>query len=144
MEMFREITQKLYNHKFIRYIVVGGTTFVIDLGLLILLKLHFHLSIPVATTIAYWTSIIFNFTLNRWWSFNIAEKKNLSKHMFSYLLLLSFNYLFTVIFVSLMSKYMSFALAKILAVLLSTPWTYIIYKNIIFKKEEPINTSGDI
>lgn len=144
MNILNELLKSLYNHKFIRYLFVGGTTFVIDFGLLIFLKVHVHLSIPIATTIAYWTSIIFNFVLNRWWSFSISEKNNLSKHAISYSILLGFNYLFTLIFVSSMSKYMSFAIAKIFAVLISMSWTYIIYKNIIFKKKAPLNTNEDI
>lgn len=122
----------LYRHNLVRYLFVGGTTFIIDFGLLVLLHGKLHLNITLATTIAYWSSILYNFTLNRNWTFSASENKKLHKHLAAYGILLGCNYLFTIAFVSIASHFMNYAVAKTIAVILQTSWTYRIYKNVIF------------
>lgn len=94
------------------------------------------LGLALATSIAYWVAIIYNFTLNRLWTFSIAEKESLHKHLASYLILLGFNYLFTVIFVSEVGHHIYFGLAKAIAVIIQTTWTYSVYKNVIFVRKD--------
>ena len=127
------LVRKLYNHRIFRYILVGSTTFALDIGLLFFFKLRVGLGLAEATTIAYWVSILWNFIFNRWWSFNIKEIKSLHKHALTYGILLGFNYIFTLFFVSIISRFIYFGIAKTLAVIIQTSWTYLIYKNYIFK-----------
>lgn len=122
----------LYQHPFVRYVFVGGSTFVIDFTLLYVLHESLDINLPISTTVAYWASIVYNFMLNRWWTFSASENKKLHKHATAYLVLLGFNYIFTVIFVSLMSHIVYFGIAKVLAVAIQILWTYRIYKNVIF------------
>ena len=58
----RTLSIKLYNHHFVRYVFVGGTTFIIDLGLLVLLHGFLHVNLAIATSIAYWVAIAYNFS----------------------------------------------------------------------------------
>jgi putative flippase GtrA len=136
MDKTKNFTYFLYQHHLVRYIFVGGTTFILDFGLLVILHQRISINLAVATSIAYWLSIIYNFILNRQWTFSVGEKEKLRKHLSSYLILLGFNYLFTVVSVSLLSHIMYFGLAKVLAVAAQVTWTYPIYKNVIFTKEE--------
>ena len=136
MGYLTNMSKTLYRHHFIRYLLIGGTTFIIDFGLLFSLKTRAHTSLVVATSVGYWISILYNFTMNRWWSFSAAEKNNLHRHALTYGALLAFNFLFTIIFVGLVSKVMYFGFAKVLAVLIQMSWTYLIYKNYIFTKKE--------
>lgn len=122
----------LYKLSFMRYAFVGGTTFAIDFFLLVLLHGFLAMDLGLATTIAYWTAIVYNFSLNRAWTFSLADREDLKKHTSLYLMLLGFNYLFTLAFVSIVSLLVGFAVAKILAVAISVSWTYYIYKNYIF------------
>ena len=122
----------LYQHKFVRYIIVGGSTFVIDFGILFSLHELLNISIPIATSTAYWVSVTYNFVLNRSWTFSGVEQKQLHKNAGAYLLLLAFNYLFTLLFVSVMSHFIYFAIAKAIAVGLQITWTYFIYKRYVF------------
>jgi putative flippase GtrA len=133
MKKSRAFVGYLYRHHFVRYLFVGGTTFILDFATLFVLHVHLLVPIALATTIAYWSSILYNFFLNRWWTFSKFEKESLHRHALLYGSLLGFNYLFTVIFVSLVSHYIYFGLAKILAVPIQMTWTYIIYKKVIFK-----------
>ncbi len=130
----KDFTLFLYQHHFVRYVFVGGSTFVIDFALLFILHQNFNLSVAIATTIAYWISIIYNFALNRYWTFSAWERESLRRHLSAYLVLLGFNYLFTVITVSLLSHIIYFGLAKVIAVAIQITWTYPIYKNVIFTK----------
>ncbi len=141
MRKARTFLGYLYRHHFIRYLLVGGTTFVLDFSLLVLLHGILNINLVVATSIAYWTSIVYNFTLNRNWTFSAAEKKSLHRHAILYAILLGLNYLFTVVFVSVVSHYFNYGVAKILAVIIQASWTFPIYKYIIFVKKEHTGTT---
>lgn len=128
----KQAAEFLYQHSFIRYVFVGGTTFIIDFFLLVLLHAHLNVNLEISTTLSYWIAIAYNFLLNRHWTFSSTDRKNLKKHLIFYLLLLGFNYLFTLAFVSIGSNFINFALAKILAVGIQISWTYYLYRNKIF------------
>jgi putative flippase GtrA len=132
MDNAKSITLFLYRHHFVRYLIVGGTTFVIDFGILYTLHTHFNVKIAAATSIAYWVSITYNFLLNRYWSFDKREKESLQHHITTYFMLLIFNYFFVLLFVSFFSHHINFIIAKAIAVLLQMTWTYYLYKNYIF------------
>lgn len=132
MEQLRERAIFLYKHDFVRYLFVGGSTFIMDFLLLFVLHGTWHVNLAVATTVAYWVSIAYNFILNRWWTFNQRERQNLSQHALLYACIIGFNYLFTVTFVSLASHHIYYGLAKIMAVAIQMSWTYYIYKHYIF------------
>jgi putative flippase GtrA len=132
MTKAKELTLYFYRHHLVRYLFVGGTTFAIDLGLLVLMHGKFGVWLPLATGISYCVSIVYNFCLNRWWTFSAAETKSLGQHMGPYAILLVFNLLFTVISVSLLSHAVNYAVAKVIAVVIQTTWTYFCYKHFVF------------
>lgn len=136
MKRASDLIRFFYNHPLIRYLFVGGTTFIIDLGLLVLLHGYLKINLQVSTSVAYWVSIGYNFVLNRWWTFSASENQKLHKHLAAYLVLLGCNYLFTLLFVSIASNFINYALSKILAVSIQIFWTYPIYKNVIFAKKD--------
>lgn len=132
--MFRakELTLYLYRHHFVRYLFVGGTTFVIDFSILYVLHGHLKLNLGASASVSYWVSIIYNFVLNRYWTFDAREKESLARHLSTYLILLIFNYLFTVTFVSIVGAHINYIVAKAIAVGLQMIWTYPVYKKYIF------------
>jgi putative flippase GtrA len=132
MTDIKKLTLYLYRHHFVRYLLVGGTTFIIDFGLLVLLHGHFDLNLGASTSVAYWVSIIYNFTLNRYWTFDAREKESLARHISTYFILLVFNYLFTVTFVSILGEHFNYIIVKAVAVAIQMIWTYPIYKKLIF------------
>jgi putative flippase GtrA len=122
----------LYRHPFIRYLVVGGTTFMIDLGLLILLHGHFRINLTIATTVGYWVSVTYNFFLNRHWVFSAQQAKRLHEHAFLYGCLLGINYIYTVVAMNVLTKHISYEFAKMIVIVVAIAWTYPIYKRYIF------------
>lgn len=131
----KQIAEFLYNHNAVRYVFVGGTTFLIDITTLLTLHGLFDMSVPVATTAGYWLSIIYNFSLNRWWTFNAQDAKKIHEHAILYAMLLGFNYCFTLGFVSIMSHYIYVGFAKVMATGIQIIWTYPTYKYLIFTKD---------
>ncbi len=131
----------LYKHPLVRYLFVGGTTFIIDEGLLILLHGVMQVWLPLALFGAYCIAFIYNFVLNRWWTFSAADNQSIKKHIVPYAALFIFNLVFTIVFVSLASHVINYAVAKVIAVAIQTSWTYFIYKHVIFVKKERKNTN---
>jgi len=132
LQKLRRITLFLYHHHFVRYLAVGGTTFIIDFGILFTLHGKLKFGIAASTSVAYWISIIYNFALNRYWTFDAREKESLQRHITTYFFLLVLNYIFVVIFVSFASTHISYILAKAIAVIVQMIWTYPVYKKVIF------------
>ena len=54
-----------WRHALLTYLVIGGLSFVVDLGLLLLLSGPGGLPVWLAATVGYWTSVLVNFGLNR-------------------------------------------------------------------------------
>lgn len=125
---------KLLQKSSIKYLLVGGFSFAIDAGLLFILHEPLGLSVAIATSIAFWIGVIFNFTLTRYWTFSSREKSQLKKHIILYILLLGFNYLATVLLMLLLSNIMHVVVAKTIIVALQTIWNFPIYKYVIFKQ----------
>lgn len=131
IEKHRELAIFLYRHSLVRYLLVGGTTFSIDFSVLVLLHGVLNINVIVAASMSYWLSIAFNFVMNRYWTFSSKELINLHKHLLLYGLLLGFNYIFTVVFISLTTDVgLHYTLAKIIAVPIQMSWTYFAYKKI--------------
>jgi putative flippase GtrA len=116
----------------IRYLIVGGSTFVMDLGLLVLLHGAVKLDLAVATTLAYWVSLTYNFLLNRHWVFNAQQVQSLRKHALLYGCLLTANYLATVVAITILTRYVPYEVAKSIIVVVSISWMYPIQRQYIF------------
>lgn len=125
---------KLLKSPGVRYLLVGGTSFLVDAGLLFILHDIVDLSILIAGSVAFWVGVIYNFTLTRLWTFSVRDKQQLHKHILLYALLLAFNYVSTIILLALLSNIMHFIIAKTLIVVAQTAWNYPIYKFVIFRK----------
>lgn len=136
LEKLRRTAGSLYRHRFVRYLFVGGSTFVLDFGILILLHGQLDVGIAAATSVAYWISIVYNFILNRYWTFDAREKDSLQRHITTYFLLLVANYFFAVIFVSYASDHINYVWAKAIAVIIQMIWTYPVYKHYIFTEKK--------
>ena len=136
MEKIRNLTKKAYQHRFVRYVFVGGTTFAIDIGLFSLLHSVLGWDILPANTVSYWSAIAFNFSANRAWTFgtkNVALGRNLGL----YLGLLVCNFAFSSAFLVVTTGMgLDPRIAKVIATALQTLWTYIAYNKVVFRNHE--------
>jgi putative flippase GtrA len=140
MKRVKRLAYVAYTSHVMRYLFVGFTTFAIDFTILFLLHGVLEANLILATSVAYWVSVSYNFCLNRWWTFSSNDKKSLRKNIVYYAILLAFNYAFTVVFVNVVSSFSNYGVAKVLAVGLSICWTFPIYKYVIFTSS-PAETS---
>ncbi|WP_370324450.1 GtrA family protein [Euzebya sp.] len=114
-----------------RFLVVGGSSAVIDLGLLIALRELAGLHIPVATTIAFWTGLLYNFSLNRVWSFD-ADRVGVP--FAKYLIVVGLNYLLTLAIVTGGHEIgVAYAVAKVFAQGLGACFTFVAYDRWVFR-----------
>ncbi len=134
MKKIKNLAQYIYVHHLFRYLVVGGSTFVLDVGVLISCHELLEYNLAISASIAYWVSVVYNFSLNRWWTFDAKEEKALHQHALFYGILLAVNYAFTVLFLNVASHFIYYGVAKVMSTIIQTFWTYPLYKHVIFKK----------
>jgi putative flippase GtrA len=97
----------------IRYLMVGVASFAIDFGGLVLLHGVLGVYLPVATAVAFLTSVGFNFFLNRMWSFDAAVHP-VAGQAVRYGMLVGLNLVLNVLIVSaLTAGHLDYRLAKI-------------------------------
>lgn len=117
--------------KLTRFVIVGGTSAVIDVGLLALLREVGGLPIPVATTISFWTALVYNFSLNRAWSF---DSDRVGTPFVRYLVVVGLNYLVTLAIVTGGDAAgVPYILAKLFAIGFGTLGTFVSYDRWVFK-----------
>jgi putative flippase GtrA len=133
MDILIEVPKNLIRSTYARYFVVGGLAYLVDIGILSGLYYGFHLSRVVSASISFWVGFLFSFAMQKMVAFQDYQKemKSISKQAFMYGLLVAFNYLFTILVISIFpSRYV--LASKTLAVAVSTIWNYFVYKHLIF------------
>lgn len=131
--------KKLINHSTaIKYLLTGGLTFAVDYLLLLTCYYVFSLPLWVATTIGYLGGLCTSFSINRTWVFGERGKqRKMTRQLVEYILLLLFNYMFTVFAVrSLDSLGVSPAISKIVITAMIAGWNYIIFNKVIFAHDK--------
>jgi len=82
------------------FLAIGLFAWVVYLSLFFLLERYFHIRYSLATTVAYFTGTVVHFIMNRMITFQ--QRAGRATHQLGrYLVLLSFNYVMTMVIVSL-------------------------------------------
>lgn len=117
----------------ILFLIVGGASFAIDAGLLLVLAGPAGLPTWLAATISFWSSVFANFFLNRM-IFRDDRNARLLTHGVRYGILLGVNYGITLVFLE-GAEALGFGLliAKIVITALSAAWNYFLYSHWVFK-----------
>jgi putative flippase GtrA len=121
----------------VRYIVVGGTSYVFELSALLIIVYPLHQSRTLGTAISYWIGLGVAFGLQKLIAFRNYERqlKTLTRQSLLYGLLTFWNYFFTIAVVSLFSQdYL--IISRTAALLMMSLWNYWLYKKVIFRKVE--------
>ena len=114
----------------IKYLLVGGSTALLELVIFYLLS--GFLSLAVANVAAVSISTFFNFVLNKIWAFERREWS--TRSVVLYLLLFAFNTTFSSVFISGMATLnMMPVIAKVLSMCCIVCWNFILYRNVVFK-----------
>lgn len=128
--------KKIWNQTLIRYCVVGGLSYFFELIILFILYELFGIQRIVATGIAFWFGLIIAFILQKIFAFKdySREKKSIAKQSVFYALLVVWNYIFTLIIVSIMPENYLFY-SRTLALIITTIWNFLVYKYLIFNNK---------
>lgn len=119
------------NHSAARYVVIGGASFLVDFILLALFFQVFGWPLWIATGIAFLTSFVFNYFLQRVFSFGsqASHATTLSK----YIALLAFNTMATIGIVWLVDLTgWGWGAGKVTATVVTTGWNYFVYRYWVF------------
>jgi putative flippase GtrA len=117
-----------------RFLLVGGLSFAIDFGLLVLLHEGLDVELWIATPIAFIVSLLFNFAMQRSFTFQSTEKRHVSA--FKYGLLVVFNVVATDLIVVMIDRAgASYGLGKVVATVCTMTWNFLAYKYWIFRRD---------
>lgn len=120
----------------VRFLVVGGLSFAIDLGLLMILHEVAGVALWIATPVAFVTSLVFNFLMQRLYTFKATNKGHVSA--FKYGALVVFNIVATDAIVLLFAESgLTYAAGKVVSTALTMVWNFYIYKYWIFPAAAP-------
>lgn len=115
----------------LRYLLVGGSSFLLDLGLLALCFTVLHWPLWVSTALAFWTSVAYNFVLQR--TFSFRSNASLVGGLWRYLVVLGVNTLATTVIVEAFQRAgPGYVIGKTVATVLVTCWNYILYRRWVF------------
>jgi putative flippase GtrA len=130
------VIRRLWEHSAVRYVLVGGLSFVVDFGLLTLLHAVFGVPVWLATAIAFLTSFAVNFTLQRTFSFSSQTPHGTA--LVKYTALVIANTLITVAIVSLFeSTIVGWGGGKVIATIVTTVGNYFAYRFWVFPPPPP-------
>lgn len=119
--------------QFIRYLIVGGGSFLLEYGLFFVLLQKVNLHYLIANSIVYSLVSLVNFFLNRTWTFR--SKENYKRQLILYLCLLSFNFFAGNLVLYILSGLMLIPplLAKVAVMGMVVCWNFVFYKTVIYK-----------
>ena len=126
------------------YLVVGGLTVVVDIGLLVLLHESYGVPLGAATTVAFCTAVVVNFLLNRT-AMSSRGSRGLTQHALRYGSLVVANYVITLAVVTTAGHMSdrSYLVAKLAVVAASTSWNFLLYRHWVFTPPRPTSSKQD-
>ena len=127
----RGALSRVWRNTALRYLFIGGASFLIDVGLLALLHEVFSWPLWLATGTAFLSSFVFNYAFQRAFSFKsgASHLPTLTK----YVALLAFNTLATMGIVALADATAAgWTIGKVVATAMTTTWTYFLYRHWVF------------
>lgn len=126
-------------HQFVKYFIVGFSGLFLDMATLILFKEKLGLIATLAVVLNQFIVLIYNFTLNKYWSFKNKEMPH--KQVMRYLALAAINYAFSVLIMYIFSDKIGFdyRLVRICTIALMVGWNFFLYKYWVYKIETEEN-----
>jgi putative flippase GtrA len=130
----------LQNKRFIRYLVVGGGVYLLEIGVIIIGQ-QLGLSDVWAVALAFWSGLVVSFLLQKFFTFGDmrTHHKIVLAQFIAVTLLVIWNFLFTIGVTKLTDSFLPATVARTIALLITTLWNFQLYKTSIFRgPENPI------
>jgi putative flippase GtrA len=133
----------LHRGYIIKFLIVGALSFAIDLGTLALLHEVFGLDLWIATPIAFIVSLIFNYSVQRSFTFRSQSRRDVS--FLKYVVLVVFNIGATDVIVNaVVGLGISYTVGKIISTILTMVWNFLLYRYWIFRHPRGGRGSGSV
>ena len=121
---------------FVRFLVTGGLSYLVDVGTLVALNSGAGWSVGAATTGAYLVAFFFTFTLNRVWVFR-ASGDSATGQATRYLILVGVNYVVTLaVVLGLTELGVPVVVAKTTATVVIALSNFVVYRGWVFRAPE--------
>jgi len=119
--------------QFVKYGIVGGSSVLIDMGLIFIFTEFVGLWYMFSAIISQTAAVIFNFSMNRAWSFR--SNGLVGRQMAKYLMLTGFNYLYGIgaLYLFVEVFHLHYLIAKMVIAMLMVSWNFLLFKYIIYK-----------
>jgi putative flippase GtrA len=119
--------------QFVRYLIVGGSSFLLEYGLFFILLQHYKIHYLIANSVVYSSVSLINFMLNRTWTFR--SQKKVSLQLMLYLGLIGFNFFASNLVLYFFSDFMQISplIAKIIVMGMVVCWNFVLYKKVIYR-----------
>lgn len=123
----------------VRYVLVGGVSYLSEMASLYALRHIFNLSAVSAVAISFWIGFVIAFCLQKIFTYKNYEReiKAISRQLAAYGLLTVWNYVFTLVVVRALGERTSVFVARTLAIAVITSWNYLIYKR-LFRQPQAV------
>ena len=123
-----------------RYLVIGGSVYLLELVIIIVAQSAFHTSALVAVALSFWLGLITSFILTKFVTFGDKRTQShiLIPQLIAVTLLVLFNFGFTLLVTSLLKNILPAVASRTLALGITTIWNFYLYKTRIFKTDEPL------
>ncbi|MBC7581914.1 GtrA family protein [Aeromicrobium sp.] len=130
----------LLQRRFVRYLLVGGSVYVLELGV-ILVGQGAGLSAVPAVAIAFCVGLVVSFILQKFVTFGDkrTHHKVLLRQTAAVTALVVWNFAFTIALTKLLEGHIAATITRTVALLITTLWNFQLYKASIFRgAEEPL------
>lgn len=122
---------RIWSAEAVRYLLVGVSSVLLDIGLLWLMNDILHWPTPIAASIAFLIGFVYSFTLQR--TFAFGSDLPYGSSLARYIILLTFNTVVTAIIVTVLQPTpMGWFGGKLIATTSTTLWNFFLYKNWVF------------
>lgn len=117
----------------VRYLIAGGSSYLIEIGFLRLLQGAGAGRVAAVAT-SFWIGTAASFVLQKMFTF-WRRQPHYQTHtqLLLTLLLVGFNYLFTLVFVAATSGLLTLVEARTAAIVLTTVWNFFFFRTVVFK-----------
>src|ERR1035438_9074427 len=125
----------MLKNRLVRYLVVGGSAYVMEMAVLYGLHDGAGLSPVKSVAISFWFGLVIAFVMQKFITFENHEKgmQILGFQLALYACLVGFNYLITLLAVKYFSPRYSVFEIRTAVIALGTIWNYVVYRNWLFK-----------
>lgn len=135
-QFFKDIIHNPFSvleYSFVRYLLIGTGTFILDFGIFNFLSLYTKTEPIVANLISTFLSLFFNFTMSNFWTFKQGKSQQ-AKKLGRYAILAIFNYIFGNVAMYFFIEHTSLNhnLAKVIVTLSVMAWNFVLYKKWVF------------